>query len=83
PIIDLLKKNSRWGRISVGIGILIYALIFYMLHFKMEADAMFLQPTQKILANKSTNKVPLSKLVIGVVINGKAVAYPIQFIGYH
>ena len=83
PVIDILKNANRWGRIGVGAGMIIYAVIFYMLHYKMEADAMFLQPSQKILANKSTNKVPLSKLVIGVVINGKAVAYPIQFIGYH
>ena len=83
PVIDILKNANRWGRIGVGAGMIIYAVIFYMLHYKMEADAMFLQSSQKILANKSTNKVPLSKLVIGVVINGKAVAYPIQFIGYH
>jgi hypothetical protein len=44
---------------------------------------MFYQPEQKIYASANNNKVAADKLVMGVVINGEAKAYPIQFIGYH
>jgi len=83
PLFSLFKEGKKWAKIVAGIFIVLYGVALFMLHFKMEADAMFLQPTQKILATKASNKVPTAKLIIGVVINGKAVAYPIQFIGYH
>jgi hypothetical protein len=83
PLFSLFKEGKKWAKIVAAIIIVLYGVAFFMLHFKMEADAMFLQPTQKILATKASNKVPTDKLIIGVVINGKAVAYPIQFIGYH
>jgi hypothetical protein len=83
PLFSLFKRGTKWTKIVVAVFTFLYGIVFYMLHFNLEADAMFLQPTQKILATKATNKVPTAKLVIGVVMNGKAVAYPIQFIGYH
>jgi hypothetical protein len=44
---------------------------------------MFYQPKNKILATVATNKVDSTKLVIGVVVNGQAKAYPVEIIGYH
>ena len=49
----------------------------------MQADKMFLQPKELILSTSAKNKVKLIQLVIGVEINGKAKAYPIQYLGYH
>lgn len=61
----------------------IYVGVFYVFTFKMEADKMFYQPTKVITASLLNNKIPSNKLVIGVVIDSVAVAYPIQLIGYH
>ena len=44
---------------------------------------MFYQPKNKILATAAENKVDSNKLVIGVTINGKSKAYPVEIIGYH
>ena len=61
----------------------IYIGVFYVFTFKMEADKMFYQPTKVITASLLNNKIPSNKLVIGVVIDSVAIAYPIQLIGYH
>lgn len=65
------------------LGLLIYAAIIYLFNFKMTAEAMFLQPKKLQMADKSANKVELQRMVMGVFVNGKASAYPIQFLGYH
>jgi hypothetical protein len=44
---------------------------------------MFYQPSQKIFAPISENKVSAKKIIIGVAINGHAKAFPIEVIGYH
>lgn len=61
----------------------IYVGVFYMFSFKMEADKMFYQPTKVITASLLNNEIPSNKLVIGIVIDSVAIAYPIQLIGYH
>ena len=43
----------------------------------------FYQPGNKQFADGSDTAIHKDKLVIGVVINGEAKAYPIQLIGYH
>jgi hypothetical protein len=44
---------------------------------------MFYQPKNKTMASGSDNKIAKNKLILGVVHNGQAKAYPIQLIGYH
>jgi hypothetical protein len=44
---------------------------------------MFYQPKDVLMANATSNKVDSGRLVIGVVNNGEAKAYPIRFLGYH
>ena len=61
----------------------IYVAIFYVFTFQMEADKMFYQPTKVVTASLSNNKIRSNKLVIGVVMDSIAIAYPIQLIGYH
>lgn len=83
-VVGLLKakwhRRGKWALI-VPLGVL--AAVIYMANFKMAADAMFRQPKQLVFAGVSDNKVDLERLVIGVVINDEAKAYPVQFIGYH
>ncbi len=76
--------RSSWKRkwlLLFPIGIV--ATIAYMTNFEMAADAIFYQPASIKMAGASTNKVDSNRLVIGVVNNGEAKAYPIRFIGYH
>ena len=81
-VMGLIKSDwkRKWAPV---IPIVILAAVAYMANFKMAADAMFRKPTQLLLVNAAGNKVDLNRLVIGVVINGEAKAYPIQFLGYH
>lgn len=76
--------RGNWKRLWVPvIPVLLAATIFYMANFKMAAAAMFKQPRQLIHAKPAENKVPPDRLVIGVFYNGKARAWPVQFLGYH
>jgi len=77
-------RRARLGRkVLLGGLVLIYGVIFYFFNFRFEADKMFYQPGVKTFAAGTANTIPLSKLVIGVALNGEAKAYPIQLIGYH
>lgn len=76
--------RAQWKRKwPLAIPLLILAAVIYMANFVMAADHMFYQPKKKLLVNASENKVDSNRLVIGVVNNGEAKAYPIQFLGYH
>lgn len=73
-------RNSRW--VTTGALVLAAATV-WMFNFNMNADHMFFQPGRLEMADSSSNKISLEKLVIGVNLNGIAKAYPIQLIGYH
>lgn len=76
--------KSSWKRKWIPfIPLLIAGLIIYMFNFRMSADQMFRQPSKIIMVNAIDNKVDSQRLVIGVVINDEAKAYPIQILGYH
>ncbi len=78
--IKLFQNKKKWAPIFV---LLFTFLVFYLINFKMSADKMFLQPENIILKSQAENKVPGSRLVIGVENNGEAKAYPIEFLAYH
>lgn len=83
-ITGLLK--ARWKprrKFLLIIPIAIVAIVIYMANFKMAADHMFYQPQKLLMAKPADNKVDSNRLVIGIVNNGEAKAYPIQFLGYH
>jgi Protein of unknown function (DUF3179) len=77
------KRGRLVPRLALSVLILFYGLIFFFFNFRFEADKMFYQPANKTFAAAASNKIPLDRLVIGVVINNEAKAYPIQVIGYH
>lgn len=81
--VGIFKNGKKWERIFLSSVLILYAVVFFFVNFRFEADKMFYQPVGKIFAEATTNKVGADKLVIGVVINGEAKAYPIQFVGYH
>jgi hypothetical protein len=57
--------------------------VIYMANFKMAADHMFYQPRKLLMVNAIDNKVDSQRLVIGIVNNGEAKAYPVRFLGFH
>jgi hypothetical protein len=79
----LSRKKSPWPMIGLSVIAIFYLVIFYFFNFRFEADKMFYQPGSKKFAGASANKIPLDRLVIGVVLNNEAKAFPIQLIGYH
>ena len=83
PMILIIKNGIKNENIFIGLLTVIYLIVFYVFTFQMEADKMFYQPTKVVTTSLSKNKIPNNKLVIGVVIDSIARAYPIQLIGYH
>ena len=81
-LLGLLK--SQWKRKwALFFPVAILAAVIYMANFVMAADHMFYQPENVLMVKAAENKVDSNRLVIGVVNNGEAKAYPIQFLGYH
>ncbi|GAB2818448.1 DUF3179 domain-containing (seleno)protein [Ferruginibacter profundus] len=81
-LIGLFKTHwkRKW---TVAIPILIVAAVIYMANFVMAADHMFYQPKDVLMVNAADNIVDTNRLVIGIVNNGEAKAYPVRFVGYH
>lgn len=79
----LTKPGRAWHRWVVLGGGLAYGVVFYVVNRELMADRMFLPPTTKRMVPMSQNQIPMNKLVLGVVENGDARAYPLQLIGYH
>jgi hypothetical protein len=76
--------RSRWKRKWVlAIPVILVAAVTYMANFIMAADHMFYKPKNLLMVSPAANKVDSNRLVIGVVNNGEAKVYPIQFLGYH
>ena len=83
PLVLIYKKLKKIDKIIIGVLTIFYLFIFYVFTFKMEADKMFYQPTHVATTSLAHNKIPSNKLVIGLVVDSVASAYPIQLIGYH
>lgn len=81
--IRVMRRSHRTARIAFPVLLGIYGILFYYTNFKLQADKLFYQPKTKMFTGAAANKVEGHKLVIGVVNNGEAKAYPIQVIGYH
>jgi hypothetical protein len=77
------RKRSLGPKIALAVIAVFYVVIFYFFNFRFEADKMFYQPRNKTFATAATNAIDPRRLVIGVVIDHQARAYPIQLIGYH
>lgn len=83
PLLHYLRNGRWWQKGILGIVLVVYALVVYAFNFKFLADKMFYQPQTKLFAAASGDSINKNELVIGVAINGRAKAYPIEIIGYH
>lgn len=81
--IKYYRNSSTTGRM-VKIAVLVLCLgSFYYTDFEYKAESMFEEPQTVKFANAIENKVPESFVVIGVVNNGVAKAYPVDYLAYH
>jgi len=77
-------KNGRtWAKILLPLILVSYGVLFFAFNFRLQADKIFYPPVNKSFSFASDSDMDKSKLVIGVMIDGQAKAYPIQLIGYH
>jgi hypothetical protein len=82
-LIAVFKRGRIWEKIVLPLILAVYAVVFFAFNFRLPADKIFYQPVNKTFTNANDSDLDRSKLVIGVVIDGQAKAYPIQLIGYH
>jgi len=83
PVIYYFKFGRMGTKFIVSLCLLVYIGVAYLFNFKFLADEMFKQPRHKVFASVAENKVPEKCLIVGVVQDGEAKAYPIEVIGYH
>jgi len=82
-LVAVFKRGRTWEKIVLPLTLAAYAVVFFAFNFRLPADKIFYQPVNKNFAAATDFDMDRSKLVIGVVIDGQAKAYPIQLIGYH
>lgn len=80
-----LLADRRHGRRKIVMLVLLfgYGVVIYLFNFRFLADKMFYQPQETVMLDLKTNAIPVDKVVLGLVVNGQARAYPVQLIGYH
>jgi hypothetical protein len=81
--ISVYRKGRTWEKIALPFVVVIYAAVYFACNFRLPADRVFHPPVNLAFAVASDSDLDRSKLVIGIVIDGQAKAYPIQLIGYH
>lgn len=81
-LVRVFKQGKLWEKICLALAVPGYLVVFILFNYRFDAENIFHKPSYKSFGpvTASTDK---NKLVIAVVINGEAKAYPIQLIGYH
>jgi len=82
-MIKYFAKNTRANKIIKVTVMVICVGSFYFTDMAYKASTMFEEPHTIKFAAAADNKVPLGFVVIGVVDNGVAKAYPLVYLGYH
>lgn len=79
----LLKNKYYWRLAGIGFMLFAYLLVAYYFNFRLQAERLYQQLPNPKFEIQQNNVVSPGKLVLGVVINNQARAYPIEIIGYH
>jgi hypothetical protein len=82
-VVKYYFKNSLRGKIIKASLLVICLVSFYFSDIMFKAETMFEEPKTINFANYLQNKVPQSAIIIGVVQDGVAKAYPLNYLGYH
>ncbi|MBM3885674.1 MAG: DUF3179 domain-containing protein [Gemmatimonadetes bacterium] len=78
-----LRASSRAQRLVTAGVALVTGAITYAANFVLPADVLFRQPDHVEMVAPAEAGVESDRLVVGLVLDGDARAYPLQFIGYH
>jgi hypothetical protein len=82
-IVKYFAANSTKNKV-IKIAVLILFLgSYYVSDVMYKAEAMFEEPKIVNFANAIHNHVPENFVIVGVVNNGVAKAYPLVYLGYH
>ena len=73
-------KNSRLASLLLSSSLL---FMIYICNFKYTATKMYRRSAPKLMLGSNVNTVDLDKLIVGVVKNCEARAYPVQYLAYH
>ncbi|MFN8355174.1 MAG: DUF3179 domain-containing (seleno)protein [Spirosomataceae bacterium] len=79
----IFTKGTRKAQWVVGVTLVVCAAMGYFSDVEYKAERMFEEPQHIRFESAQDNKVPDSLLVIGLVYDGNAKAYPINYLGYH
>jgi hypothetical protein len=82
-LVHVIRVGGVWKRTTLILIGIAYLVLYFFSNYRLQADRIFHQPVNKSFIVAANSELERSKLVIGVVIGGKAKAYPIQLIGYH
>ncbi len=82
-LVKFFGKNALRGKIIKGTVLALCLASFYFTDYMYKAETMFEEPQTIKFANAIHNKVPENFVIIGVVNNGVAKAYPLIYLGYH
>lgn len=78
-----VRTQQKVRKIWLGVFLAIYALLYFGISTQMTAESMFREPIVKRFKVAGLDSAQAEKIIMGIVINGEAAAYPIQFLGYH
>ncbi|HEX5171416.1 MAG TPA: DUF3179 domain-containing (seleno)protein [Cyclobacteriaceae bacterium] len=79
---SLRAFQIEWKWVPV-LALLLVGIVVYYFNFKMTAESIFKEPQVLSFKTQGENLLSDSSIVIAVVQNGDAKAYPIRYIGYH
>jgi hypothetical protein len=82
-LLKYFSSNTLKGKIFKGAVLALLLGSLYITDIEYKASSMFEEPKTVRFANAINNKVPESYIVLGVVNNGVAKAYPLVYLGYH
>lgn len=82
-LIAYFSKNTLTNKLIKLAVMLVCLMSYYFTDYAYKAEVMFKETQSVRFANALKSRVPLNYLVIGVVNNGVAKAYPIIYLGYH
>jgi uncharacterized protein DUF3179 len=82
-LVKYFRNNSLRGKIVKGSVLVLLLGSLYITDVAYKASAMFEEPRTIRFADAIHNKVPETYVVLGVVNNGVAKAYPLVYLGYH
>jgi len=82
-LVKYFTYDSTQGKIVKALVLVLCLGSFYFTDVMFKAETMFEEPQVIKFANVFTNKVPQNAVIIGIVSNGVAKAYPLVYLGYH